>query len=75
MATKKLITCIDEIEANMFKNMLENEDIECFLTNENFTTLFPGLLGSKGTGIQVMINESDYDKAMEIISENNDIEN
>lgn len=51
MNTIRLTTCNDSFEANLIKDKLENEGIECFLTNENFTSLFPIYNGILGSGI------------------------
>jgi transcription elongation factor Elf1 len=69
MAVIRLTTCNNIIEANMLKDMLENEGINCFLTNENFTTLLPAYNGMFGAGIQIMIDEANKDKAQKIIDE------
>lgn len=63
MSIISLTTCSNIIEANMTKNILENEGIECFLTNENFTTLMPHYNNMLGSGIQIMIDEKDFEKA------------
>ena len=55
-------------EANLCKGMLENEGIECFLTNENITNLFPYYNGIMGAGIQLMVDENDYEKAHKLIN-------
>lgn len=68
MAIVRLTTCNSIIEANLIKNLLENEEIECFLTNENFTTLMPNWNGILGSGIQVMIDEKDSDRALTLIA-------
>jgi len=68
MEVLRLTTCNSIIEATMIKNLLENEGIECFLTNENFTTLMPGFNGVMGSGIQIMVNNTDLDKANKIIN-------
>jgi hypothetical protein len=70
MSIIRLTTCYNIIEANMLKDVLENENIECFLTNENFTTLMPGFNGMLGAGIQIMIEEENYDKAYNLIEKN-----
>ena len=67
MAIIRLTTCDSIIEAYFLKNSLENENIDCFLTNENFTTLFPIYNGMLGAGIQLMIDEKDYDKSAKLI--------
>jgi len=65
---EKRLTIIDNaIEANMFRNYLENEGIECFLTNETFNTLMPGFYNMLGSGVQVFVQEEDYDKAKELL--------
>jgi hypothetical protein len=69
MKTIRLITCNDSFEANLIKDKLEDEGIECFLTNENFTSLFPNYNGILGSGIQVMIDEKDLERATEIIQD------
>ncbi len=63
MATIRLTTCDNAVEANMIKNLLTNEGITCFLTNENFTSLMPNYTGMMGAGIQIMIDEKDAEKA------------
>lgn len=63
----RLATCNNIIEANIIKHTLENEEIECFLTNNNFTTLMPGYNGILGSGIQIMINVEDFEKASELL--------
>ncbi len=55
-------------EANLCRGMLKNEGIESFLTNENLTNLVPYYNGIMGAGIQLMINECDYEKACKLIN-------
>ncbi|NVO20822.1 MAG: DUF2007 domain-containing protein [Bacteroidetes bacterium] len=52
----------------MVKNLLANEGIDCFLTNENFTSLMPGYNGMLGAGIQVMIEENNYEAASKFLT-------
>jgi hypothetical protein len=63
MATIRLTTCDNAVEANMLKDLLTNEGIACFLTNENFTSLMPNYSGMMGAGIQIMVDEKDAEKA------------
>jgi len=65
----RLTTCDSVIEATFLKNNLENEGIECFLTNEIFSTLVPVYNGMMNAGIQVMINEEDLQKASKLIEQ------
>lgn len=69
MNTIRLTTCNDSFEASLIKDKLEDEGIECFLTNENFTSLFPNYNGILGSGIQVMIDEKNLERALEIIKD------
>lgn len=71
MAIIRLTTCENVIEANFIKNKLENENIECFLTNEITTTLIPAYNGILGAGIQIMIDEKDIEKALKLINKSN----
>ncbi len=68
MNTAILTTCNNAVEANLIKGMLENNGIECFLTNENFSGLMPNYNGIMGSGVQVIIDENDMDRAKELIS-------
>jgi DNA-directed RNA polymerase subunit RPC12/RpoP len=63
-----LTTCSNTTEAYLIKGTLENNGINCFLTNENFSNLMPHYFNIMGAGIQVMIDESDLEKAQELIS-------
>ena len=67
MAIIRLTTCDNVIDANFIKNKLENENIECFMTNEISTTLLPGFVGIMNAGIQIMINEEVYKIACQLI--------
>ena len=69
MKTVNLITCGNTMEAHIIKGRLNNEGIECFLTNENFTNLMPMYNNMLGSGIQIVINEEDFLKASEIIKD------
>lgn len=62
-----LTTCNNSVDAYTLKNLLENEGIESYLTNENFTNLMPGYTGMLGGGIQIMIREEDIKKAQEVL--------
>lgn len=68
MSIIRLTTCYNITEASMLKHLLENEGIECFLTNENFTSLMPGYNGILGAGIQIMIEDKDSEKATKLLN-------
>ncbi|MEI7503448.1 MAG: DUF2007 domain-containing protein [Paludibacter sp.] len=67
MSIIRLVTCNNIVDANFIKNNLENEEIECFLTNEISSTLIPAYNGMLGAGIQIMIDEKDLEKAIQLI--------
>jgi DNA-directed RNA polymerase subunit RPC12/RpoP len=59
------------IEAHILKNRLEDEDILCFIFDENIVTLNP-LLNFAVGGIRLQINQKDFEKAKGILAEMND---
>jgi len=65
-------TCNDTFEANLIKTRLIDSGIDCFLTNENFTSLLPGYNGMVGAGIQIMIDDKDVDKANALLGQDSD---
>ena len=70
MKTVNLISCNNSVEANLIQGNLANEGIESFLANENYTSLYPNMNGAMGSGIQILVNEDDADRALKIISSN-----
>ncbi len=62
------------IEANIVKGRLENEGIPCFVTNENFSNLMPHYNRILDSGVQLMIRQTDYQKAVEILELNKEKE-
>jgi len=59
----------NSFQAYLIKGKLESEGIECFLTNENLTTLIPNFTNLLDMGIGLMVSEEDYPKAREIIND------
>ena len=59
----------NSFEAYLIKGKLESEGIECFLTNENLTTLIPNFTNMLDMGIGLMVREEDYQKALDIIND------
>ncbi len=68
MKVVRLMTCETSFEANLIKGRLENEGVDSFLTNENFSTLMPHYNRIFSSGVQVMILEKDLEKASLILS-------
>ena len=73
--TIRLITCDSITEAYFIKNRLNNEGIECFLTNQNFTNLLPNYYNLIGSGIQVVVMENDYERSRELVKDKLEPEN
>ncbi len=65
----RLITCDNAVEAHLIKGKLNNEGIDCFITNENTSTLIPYMNNMMGAGVQVMIHKEDYDRARELVKD------
>lgn len=73
--TIRLITCSNSTDAYFIKNRLNNEEIECFVTNENFTSLLPNYYNILGSGVQVFVFERDYEKSRELVKDKLEPEN
>ena len=69
MKTTRLITCDNLTEAYLIKGRLNNEGINCFLTNQNFTNLMPVYNNMLGAGVQIIVSENDLLKARQIIND------
>jgi hypothetical protein len=67
--TIRLTTCDNLPEAYSIKNRLNNEGIDSFLSNENFTSLMPNYYNLLGSGIQIVVLESDLEKSRELIKD------
>ncbi len=67
--TIRLITCNNLQEAHIIKGRLNNEGVDCFLTNQNFTSLMPVYNNMLGGGIQVIIREDDLSKAKQLLKD------
>lgn len=70
MKTIRLTTCDDAIQAHILQGALENEGIESVLHNENFATLLPGFANVVGGGVQLLVMDCDYDRALEVLKRN-----
>jgi len=69
MKIRKLAAYIEPIEAHIVKAMLEDNGIYCFVKDEymvNMNWLYSNAVG----GVKVMVGDDDYEKAMELISDN-----
>ncbi len=55
------------IAANIAKTKLDAYGIPCFLTEENFTGLYP-LMNNLFPGVRLHVFEKDFDRAQEILT-------
>ncbi|OFY11149.1 MAG: hypothetical protein A2W93_09010 [Bacteroidetes bacterium GWF2_43_63] len=69
MSVIRIKTCSDSFEANIMLGKMKQAGIECFLTNENFSTLMPRYTGVMDSGVHIMIDEKDTEVALEILNE------
>jgi len=67
--TIRLITCDTITDAYFVKNKLNNEGIDCFLTNQNFTSLLPNYYNLFGSGVQVFVMERNFEKSKELVKD------
>jgi hypothetical protein len=75
MGTHELTTCNDSFDANLIKGMLEDNGISCYLTNENFSSMLPHFNGMLGSGINIMVDEIDFEKANKLIEKQPKVDN
>lgn len=55
------------VEADIIKSILEENGIKCILLDKHMGTVYPAVV--LGSGIRVMVEKEDSDKAHEIIRE------
>jgi len=67
--TISLITCDNITEAYFIKDRLNNEGVDCFLANQNFTNLMPVYNNILGSGIQIFVMDSDYGEARKLLAD------
>ena len=61
------------VEASMARDILESAGIPCMLTNETFSSIYPIGHTSLG-GIQLLVFESDEEKAVKLLQESQEAE-
>lgn len=66
MKTIRLTTCRSSIEANLIKDLLQQENIACVLHNENTTDIF-GSAVTGWSGVDILVYEEDLGKAQELL--------
>lgn len=68
MATIILTSCNNAFDAELIQGNLANEGIESIISNENYTSLYPNMNGAMCSGIQILIEEKDAERALQIIN-------
>ncbi len=69
--TVKLTTCTSSFEAHILKGKLQAEGIESMLQNENISDLYGGIV-STFTGVDILVFEADYDRALAVLNDVNE---
>lgn len=59
----------DITQAGLIRNSLEQNEIICYVNNENASGIRFGGIGLGAAGMEVMVPESQADAALQIISE------
>lgn len=59
----------DTTQAGLIQRALEQNDIVCYINNENASTVRFGGLGFGAASMMVMVPENQRDKALKIISD------
>lgn len=67
--TVKLITCDDAFRAHLIQGALENEGIPSVIHNENTSNVMRGFV-SNLSGVDVLVYEADYRKALDLLEQN-----
>ena len=69
MKTIRLITCDDAFQAHVIQGALANEGIASVLHNENTSNILRGLTPTI-TGVDILVYEDDYERAMTLLERN-----
>ncbi len=69
MKTVRLITCEEPFQARLIQGALENEGIASVLHNENTSNVLRGLTPTI-TGVDVLVYEDEYDRALALLERN-----
>jgi hypothetical protein len=64
----KLTTADSSVNAALIRHKLEREGVVCFVVNENMANIFPTYQGFLGSGMMIMVDKDDYERALEILN-------
>ena len=64
---KTIRTYVNVVEAEMVRQMLENEGVRAYVMDENMGSMFHVAVG----GVKLMVDDADVEKAIEILEKSN----
>lgn len=67
---KPIKECHNAFEAHVVKQRLENEGIPACILNENASRLIPVAAAIPSMGVQVVVDDADYDRARKLLGDN-----
>ena len=70
MKIVKLMTCDSATQAHIVQGALRNEGIDSMLRNKNMSTLLAGLQVDNLTGVDILVDERDYETAISLLEQN-----
>ena len=64
---KTIRTYVNGMQAEMVRQLLENEGVRAYVIDENMGSMFHVAVG----GVKLMVDDADVEKAIEIIEKSN----
>ena len=64
---KTIRTFVNAVEAEMVRQLLENEGVRTYVMDENMGSMFHVAVG----GVKLMVDDVDVEKAIEILEKSN----
>ena len=62
----------NSIKAHIVKSLLKSNGIDCAISEDNFASVLP-VHDSFSMGVKIMVREDDFEKAMAILEQSNEI--
>jgi hypothetical protein len=64
-------TCNDLQEASILRSVLEGSGIEALIADENFASLYPGVMITSG-GVRLLVRATDLERAKDVLDTTTD---
>ena len=64
-------TCNDLQEASILRSVLEGSGIEALIADENFASLYPGVMITTG-GVRLLVRATDLERANDVLDTTTD---